>query len=410
MGKARNAALIGVLGLAPSACGESGAGASASPASTVRDSAGITIVENDRPTESHQVGWTIGSTPDVSIGTLDGDERYQLFRVVDALVLSDGRIAVANRGTSEIRVYDADGQHRDSWGGEGEGPGEFTGLSTMWQWRGDSLLAWDSRVRRATVFDGEGTLGRTFPLNSDDRVATSDLVGVLPDGRLLTRGSFIFTDGDSPSGLQRADRPYSLAGPEGDIEASLGDHVGAETYALVSPQMVMVTSHPFARRTIEAVWGGAILLSASDRYELNTFDTTGALVRSVWREHNLQVVTEQHMSTFVESRVDRADETRRPQILQQYEDMPLVETFPAFDEVQVDGLDHLWVRDYVPPPEEGQRWTVFDPDGRVMGWIETPPGFRVMEIGEAYVLGVATDDFDVEHVQRWRLDRTERAP
>jgi hypothetical protein len=175
----------------------------------------------------------------------------------------------------------------------------------------------------------------------------------------------------------------------------------------VTPEFVTVTVHPFARQTVEAVWGGMALISTSDRYELNTFDTTGTLVRSVRREHSLRAVSQEHMEAFVESRVRRADEARRPQIRQQYADMPLVETFPAFDAVHVDALDYLWVQDYVPPPAEGTRWTVFDPDGRVVGWVETPSGAEVMEIGREHLLTLARDDFDVEYVQLWSLDRGE---
>lgn len=48
---------------------------------------------------------------------------------------------------------------------------------------------------------------------------------------------------------------------------------------------------------------------------------------------------------------------------------------------------------------------MFDRDGRVLGFVETPHGLRVHEIGEGYILGRATDDFGVEYLQMWRLDR-----
>ena len=36
------------------------------------------------------------------------------------------RVAVANGGSHELLVFDAQGNHLDSWGGEGEGPGHAT--------------------------------------------------------------------------------------------------------------------------------------------------------------------------------------------------------------------------------------------------------------------------------------------
>ncbi len=87
--------------------------------------------------------------------------------------------------------------------------------------------------------------------------------------------------------------------------------------------------------------------------------------------------------------------------------MPVAETFPAFAQVAADALGHLWVREYDLPGEERANplWTVFDPDGRVLGLVETPPGLRVHEIGEDHILGRATDSLGVEYVQMWRLHR-----
>ena len=53
-------------------------------------------------------------------------------------------------------------------------------------------------------------------------------------------------------------------------------------------------------------------------------------------------------------------------------------------------------------------WAVFDPDGRLRGLVETPPGLRLFEIGEDYLLGWKYDDLGVEHVQIWPLGRTLR--
>jgi hypothetical protein len=66
---------------------------------------------------------------------------------------------------------------------------------------------------------------------------------------------------------------------------------------------------------------------------------------------------------------------------------------------------NLWVLAYTRPGDERRSWTVFAPEGRALGTVETPPGLRIMEIGADYVLGVWRDDLDVEHVRMYRLDR-----
>ena len=93
---------------------------------TVEDSAGVTIVTNDPPAPDSRLQWRFGAQPSLSIGSVDSGEADQLFRVTDATRLPDGRIVIANSGSNELRVFNADGSHAGTWGGRGEGPGEFT--------------------------------------------------------------------------------------------------------------------------------------------------------------------------------------------------------------------------------------------------------------------------------------------
>lgn len=107
-----------------------------------RDSAGIVIAESPELSPSHLPPWALSPEPLTAIGSFDGPEESQLFRVRGALRLPDGRIAVGNSGTSEIRIFAPDGRFLHSFGGEGEGPGEFSYLALVGL-RGDSLVAVD---------------------------------------------------------------------------------------------------------------------------------------------------------------------------------------------------------------------------------------------------------------------------
>lgn len=75
----------------------------------------------------------------------------------------------------------------------------------------------------------------------------------------------------------------------------------------------------------------------------------------------------------------------------------------------VDALDHLWIREYDLPREErpAPLSTVFDPEGHVLGLVETPAELlRIHEIGEDYILGTAWDELGVETKQVWPLERS----
>lgn len=127
--------------------GDAGAGI----AWTEWDSAGVIIVDNEPPAPESRLAWSIGSQPTIAIGSVDSGEADQFFRVTDATRLSDGRIVIANTGSNELRVFNPDGTHAGTWGGMGEGPGEFTSYSptAMVSWSGDSVAApnpWDLRL------------------------------------------------------------------------------------------------------------------------------------------------------------------------------------------------------------------------------------------------------------------------
>ena len=139
--------------------------------SEVRDSAGIWIVENAEPPEASRLGWTVGPEPTVSIGVLDGEEPYMLYRAYDAAMLADGRIVVANTGTQELRVFDQSGTHLATWAGAGEGPGEFTDLSQIEPWPGDSIIAWTGPQFGFSVFAPDGRHGRDFVFADQEHVS-----------------------------------------------------------------------------------------------------------------------------------------------------------------------------------------------------------------------------------------------
>ena len=147
------AVIAGTLAIpAPAVCGGDEIDVSAWPQELqygTRDSAGITIVESRRPESGSRLGWAVGDEPALSIGTMEATAAYQLYRVADATRLADGRVVVANGGSNELLVFDANGGYLDAWGGQGEGPGEFTSLSLVAPWPGDSLIAASSGLRHA---------------------------------------------------------------------------------------------------------------------------------------------------------------------------------------------------------------------------------------------------------------------
>lgn len=74
--------------------------------------------------------------------------------------------------------------------------------------------------------------------------------------------------------------------------------------------------------------------------------------------------------------------------------------------VDAPGADgDIWVREYDRRPGGPQEWLIFDADGRFTCRADLPfaESWDVYELGPDYVLGLETDELDVEHVRRYRL-------
>ena len=372
--------------------------------SQARDSAGVMIVENARPDPGSRLGWRIGDAVALSIGTEEGDPGEMLFDVRDATRLGDGRIVVANAGTSELRVFSAEGEHLATWGGPGEGPGEFSAYTpdAVSRWPGDSIAGANMFRTRIEVFDADGSHGRSVTLAA----GYHSLLGVLPDGTILAKPATVLSGGVFGAGepLIRRDEDFGLLRPNGALGVSLGAHPGEEWFS--SPTAPAAMPHPFGRATISTIWDDLAVVAPTDRYELRAHESDGTLARIIRRDHEPRSPTQAELDAVLAERYADLPEARRSRLLAEMEDMPLVEFFPAFEALQSDPLGYLWVQDYGIPGDPQVIWTVFDADGRVQGLVETPRGLDVFEIGEDYILGMMMDEFDVERVQLWPLDRT----
>ena len=334
-------ALTAVFGAVTGACNV-GSDTSESLQTEVRDSAGVMIVENARPATGSRLGWRVGDAAAVSIGVQQGDEAYQLYGVEDATRLSDGRIAVANAGTSEIRFFSADGGHLESWGRVGEGPGEFAQYDpeAVSAWPGDSIIGaawWRGQV---VIFDADGNYGRTATLGE----GRFSFVGPLPGGDLLAKPGLPvgMQFGAGGSTLRRQEAEFAVIAPTGEIHASLGTHPGDEWF--FSPNSPSARPHPFGRSVLATVWGHLAVVAANDRYEIRAYDRDGILAKIVRRDHELRPPTHAELGAwFTESYADRSEEDQE-RLRALFEGMTLVEFFPAFSALHSDPLGYIWVQ------------------------------------------------------------------
>jgi hypothetical protein len=392
----KRVALIGWLVFLAAGCGDVG---EESPLVTVRDSAGISIVESSAAAWNEGEAWRLSDEPAVSIGRVEGEIEYLLMLPLSALRLRDGSIVVSNTGTEEIRWYDADGRFLKSAGGRGGGPGEFSNLVWIYPLGDDTIVAWDDNPPRIAFFNADGSFGRSVrPVNPG-----GVLRGVFPDGSLLQAGHIDWTNRPSEGRIRQPARAYRLD-PQGAITDSLPVFPGPEFYLQTRGRSIGLSPPPFDRKTVFAIAGDGFFAGSQDENEIGYYDLHGELVRLLRWPGVDRIVTEADIEAYRSHHLDRAaDENSRRRTEEWLQGQTYPQQFPAYGDIVVDSEGYIWVEKFY-PEWAGQRfWMVFDEELRLLGSVRMPGPFVVQQIGADFVLGYTWDELDVEYILLYRL-------
>ena len=167
------------------------------------------------------------------------------------------------------------------------------------------------------------------------------------------------------------------------------------------------------REPVWALWGDLVAIGHTARYEIKAFRADGSLERIVRRDLVRRAPTEADIEAHIDMRLpihglpEAEANAVRARSRPRYDDVPVAEHLPAFGSIMVDATAHLWVEEYESVTDDlpMRLWTVFDPEGGVLGFFETPKDWRIFEIGEDYVLVRVQDELGVERVEVWSLER-----
>lgn len=418
MSKPYASALLTLVALATGCVGPDRP-SSSDPAYVVRDSAGVRIVESTAPTWEQP--WVTEEAPLFRVGDVPGQPEYELYRVSDAVRLSDGRLVIANSGTGEMRWYSESGEFLRSSGGIGEGPGEFNILSRVVPMVGDSLAAGDLRLRRLSVFGPEGNFVRSVSLRD---AGLANPIAQFNDGTYLLTTSGMALGADGPTRIERVGMTISGLSEIGEgvrhvasipwIEVVIGPTGG------VRPDGSTVIGRNL-RRFGRGTWvaGDSLgwVVGDNARAELQLRSPAGELVGVIRWPGQERAVTESDVQADRELALVRIrDPAVRRRVGQAMDEHPAPpETMPPFGSANVagsgralliDAVRNVWVKEYSPAAEEDpNRFLVFDPEGIWLGVVAAPPGLEVLSIGSDYVIGLSEDEFGVEVVSVHRLEK-----
>jgi hypothetical protein len=371
-----------------------------------RDSAGIHIVESAVDTAALRSGWSIATEPSLVLGGMDAEESEQLYNVAGGVRLDDGRFVIVNAGTADVRVFTAQGELQSVFGREGDGPGEYRNPSLAGRGAGDSLVVFDAGLRRVTLITADSGAGRSYDVGSEGGGFPLPL-GTFDDGSVAVGGGMAFSSSVGfPSGFIRPTSRHVIIGPDGEIITDFGDLPAAEMFAEVNGSSFRARAIAFGKVTIAEPSGDRLWIGTGERWQLEAFRRDGSLERIVRLDRALAAVTSAVRDRWIEERLeDLTDANEIREQRAQLAELPVPETVAPYQTIAADRLGNLWIGETVLPGEEARTWTILDPDGRAIGRVTMPERTFPVEIGADYMLGITRDEFDVESLTLWPLQR-----
>jgi hypothetical protein len=367
-----------------------------------RDSAGVLIVENARPAWSDRERLSLTAKPRLVIGN-DTDSAYRFRQVRGVVRLTDGRIAVADGGSFQLRMFSAQGQFLSASAGKGSGPGQILNMHWVRRLRGDTI-AISAGLSTVALYSNTGQFVRTATMPRRVEGSTARPLLLLA---MLNSGSGIAAPlgGLKPraTGSRWIDSfALKLVTESSDVARELG------TFPYIEMEQ--------ASSGLTAVWlspvgvfvGGddRFYVGFGDRYEIRVFGGDGKLqsiIRRPWTPTPITADDWEHWVVEWSKLWVRTTGAERERDIQKVREAPWAEENPAFSQFIVDRGGRLWVRDahwqdaiaagsLADAPAVPSSWSVFDTRGRWLGDVSMPTGFHAFDIGTDYVAGIMRSD------------------
>ena len=361
------------------------------------DSSGAQIVTSTPA--SSEATCTFSEDPVLVIGDNEEDDNQWFSMIRGMGRLSDGSVAVVDRASAEVRIFDASGRHLRSMGQRGEGPGEFTDAFILWVTAGDTLWVGNTRPWSYTVFTAQGQFVRRIMLEPL-YLNSSDAGGVLENGYTVNARETLVRDPDFgvPGTLI-----VEIHDPDGKFVRNLA-RIPSRIYGQVSesPEALWLYRLFDARAAVDAL-GSTIVLAHGSNPEVQVLDDEFNLRMIVrWSEPNRKVTRadirayrEDYRDRFFPSNWDESDDDMISP------ERPVADVFPAIASIRIGRDGRIWIRQY-DRPREDRGWLAFGADGKFLCHMAQPPG-DIWEFGADYVLLLHRSELGVQTVRMHSL-------
>lgn len=323
-----------------------------------------------------------GDTDDMFIGQMRG-----------AGVDENGRVYLADASDMLVHIYEPDGTHIQSIGGEGEGPGEFSAVNQP-QLYNNHMYVIDFMQRRVSAFKLDD-YSFDYAINIGDN--DSGMMGFPEQFIPLSNGNYFMV----MSSMNGEDGEYSQK-PELFLMDKNGEVVEKEMITFDSSKMVTVQSGnggfmlmmpPYLRQSIvRSNSQEEIIYANSDRMFIQFYDMDGNFKRGVYYSHPKLPLDRNRI-------IDNYEGDEMKSALRK-ETMP--ETMPVFNQMHLDDEDRLWFSIITDEEDEREYW-LLNPEGERLASFTWPEGRNIQAIRDNHIYTQEEDDMGLHEIVKYRI-------
>ena len=307
---------------------------------------------------------------------------------------SNGRVYIADSDQFTIHRFDADGTFLESFGRDGEGPGEFRSLIKL-RYRDGIVYVLDRNLNRITAFNTESLdVEATIGLSGESQSTRTNMrpmpeeFFVLPGNRFLLT-FLLFSGGTDQLHFQPVDIFHLEEGYEGAAQLKIPVQ---QSVMFENAGSIGVVTPPYGRNgTLYAISDGTIYTNWSENLLFKEYNNSGDYTGAWFDEVDKLTLTRRQLR---ESYSDRYMEILR--------DEELPDTWPAIRSFLVDDQNRFWIERFTENLSESE-WIIASKDGRHLGRVTRPAEdtIHLVRNNSVYITENDSDGFEI--VKRYRL-------
>ena len=342
----------------------------------------------------------LDSLPLVTIGGAKAVAQFG--EVVGVGRLSDGGFLVGDGAERRVRLYDSAGTLVRTVGGEGGGSEGFDRLDWVGVLPGDTLITFNMREGKFSLFTRDGAFVRSFGVERSDIVPWPRPVAVLEGGSVLLDGSALPVPPTRAmaTGVYVESTVVARVRATDGVVDSIASYPSRRVYRTDRGRIATVL--PFSPRLSLAPLGDDVVAGFGEDTLVSVFGATGRQAIYVplpardispadaARERDKRLTGGMNVSA-------QAEGARQA--------LPVPARFPRYDALVIDDQKRVWVRAYSEAQDEAEHWSILTMSGVVAERATLPPRFEIVAVVRDRVLGTWRDADDAQYVGVFALRR-----